>query len=144
MENKTLTENLKTWRKDRNITNPNTLVFVSNIIEELLEIFHDNKEEIKFLQNEIMDLYFDKKPIGELNTVDSLKDIKVFSINETEQMGYDDIKTDDEVFKHINCRKQDPTQYLEWKEKGAYGKWKKWSEQPEDEIYQPNYESCKI
>lgn len=141
---KNLTENLKEWRKTRNITNPNTHIYVASIIEELLEIFHNNKGEIKFLQNEIMDLYFDKEPISELNTVDSLKDIKVFSINEVELMGYDDVKTDDEVFKHINCRKQDPVQYIEWKEKGAYGKWKKWSEQPADEIYQPDYESCKL
>ena len=141
---KTLTENLKEWRKTRNITNPNTHIYVASIIEELLEIFHNNKGEIKFLQNEIMDLYFDKEPISELNTVDSLKDIKVFSINEVELMGYDDIKTDNEVFKHINCRKQDPSQMIEWKEKGAYGKWKKWSEQPEEEIYQPDYESCKL
>ena len=59
-------------------------------------------------------------------------------------MGYDDTKTDNEVFKHINCRKQDPSQMIEWKEKGAYGKWEKWSEQPEEEIYQPDYESCKL
>ena len=141
---KNLTENLKVWRKNRNIINPNTSVFVASVIEELLEIFYDDKQEIKFLQNEIMDLYFDKKPISELNTIDSIKDIKVFSINETEQMGYDDIKTDDEVFKHINCRRQDPMQYMDWDEFGANGKWKKDANQPKDEIYEPNYESCKL
>ena len=141
---KTLTENLKEWRKTRNITNPNTHIYVASIIEELLEIFHNNKDEIKFLQNEIMDLYFDKEPISELNTVDSLKDIKVFSINEVELMGYDDVKTDDEVFKHINCRRQDPMQYMEWDEFGASGKWKKDAKQPDKEIYQPNYENCKL
>ena len=50
---KNLTENLKEWRKIRNITNPNTHIYVASIIEELLEIFHNNKDEIKFLQNEI-------------------------------------------------------------------------------------------
>ena len=141
---KNLTENLKVWRKNRNIINPNTSVFVASVIEELLEIFYDDKQEIKFLQNEIMDLYFDKKPISELNTIDSIKDIKVFSINETEQMGYDDIKTDDEVFKHINCRKQDPKQKEEWLKNGAAGKWQKDQNQPKDEIYEPNYEGCKL
>lgn len=29
-------------------------------------------------------------------------------------------------------------------EKGPYGKWKKWRKQPEEEIYQPDYESCKL
>lgn len=141
---KTLTENLKVWRKNRNIINPNTSVFVANVIEELLEIFHDDKQEIKFLQNEIMDLYFDKEPIGELNTIDSIKDIKVFSINETEQMGYDDIKTDNEVFKHINCRKQNPIQKEQWEKFGAFGKWEKDRQQNQKEIYQPDYESCKL
>ena len=141
---KNLTENLREWRENRNIINPNTSVLVDSVIEELLEIFYDDKQEIKFLQNEIMDLYFDKKPISELNTIDSIKDIKVFSINETEQMGYDDIKTDDEVFKHINCRRQDPMQYMDWDEFGANGKWKKDANQPKDEIYEPNYESCKL
>lgn len=141
---KTLTENLKEWRKERNIINPNTSVFVANVIEELLEIFYDNKQEIKFLQNEIMDLYFDKEPISELNTVDSIKDIKVFSINEVEQMGYDDIKTDNEVFKHINCRKQNPIQKEQWEKFGAFGKWEKDRQQNQKEIYQPNYESCKL
>ena len=141
---KTLTENLKEWRKERNIINPNTSVFVANVIEELLEIFYNDKQEIKFLQNEIMDLYFDKDPISELNTIDSIKDIKVFSINETEQMGYDDIKTDNEVFKHINCRKQNPIQKEQWEKFGAFGKWEKDRQQNQEEIYQPNYESCKL
>ena len=61
---KNLTENLREWRENRNIINPNTSVFVASVIEELLEIFYDDKQEIKFLQNEIMDLYFDKKPIS--------------------------------------------------------------------------------
>ena len=56
-------------------------------------------------------------------------------------MGYDNVKCNNEVFKHINCRKQDPSQIIEWKEKGAYGKWKKWSKQPQEEIYQPYYEN---
>lgn len=142
--NKNLTENLKEWRKNRNIINPNTSVFVASVIEELLEIFYDDKQEIKFLQNEIMDLYFDKRPISELNTIDSIKDIKVFSINETELMGYDDIKTDKEVFKHINCRKQCPIQKELWEETYPSGKWQKDQNQPKDELYEPNYESCKL
>ena len=141
---KTLTENLKEWRASRNIVNPNTSVFVANVIEELLEIFHDDKQEIKFLQNEIMDLYFDKEPISELNTVDSIKDIKVFSINETEQMGYDDIKTDDEVFQEINSREQCPKQFAEWQKYGANGKWQKDKHQKDWTLYKANYGACKL
>ena len=141
---KTLTENLKEWRKTRNITNPNTHIYVASIIEELLEIFHNNKDEIKFLQNEIMDLYFDKEPISELNTVDSLKDIKVFSINEVELMGYDDVKTDDEVFQEINSREQDPQQLAEWQKHGANGKWLKYKHQKDWTLYKADYSKCKL
>ena len=103
------------------------------------------KNEIEAIKNEIIDRYF-FRPIGtmnELDIVDTIKDIKVFCINETELMGYDDVKTDSEVFKHINCRKQNPIQKEQWEKFGAYGKWQKWSEQPIDEIYEPNYASCK-
>ena len=116
---RTLTENLKEWREARNIKNPNIEVFVENILEELLEIGYDNKEVIKEDVKEIMEKYFCftyKRAEGEI--IDAIKDIKVFCINETELMGYDDVKTDREVFKHINCRKQDPVQYSKWKEKG--------------------------
>lgn len=145
-EDKTLAENLKVWRKDRNITNSNYLVFVSNVLEELLEPIYE-KVAVDDIKTKILNQYFsytDEFEWSEIDIVDTIKDIKVFCVNETENMGYCDKKTDNEVFKHINCRKQDPTQYLEWKEKGAYGKWKKWSEQPEEEIYQPDYESCKL
>ena len=149
VEDKTLTENLKVWRKDRNITRADYLVFVGNILEELLEPIW-SKNVIEINKQEILDNYFnntykllDSKLIIN-DIIDAIQDIQVFCINETELMGYDNLKCNNEVFKHINCRKQDPIQYLEWKEKGAYGKWKKWSEQPADEIYQPNYESCKL
>ena len=93
-----------------------------------------------------MNDYFNKDIVTVINSevVDILQDIQVFCINETEMMGFDNIKCNNEVFKHINCRKQDPEQYLEWKEKVPYGKWKKWSEQPKDEIYEPNYGDCKL
>ena len=143
VEDKTLTQNLKVWRKDRNITRADYLTFAGNILEELLEPVFD-KIFIPKIKQDILNEYFQYGEVNELEALDTIKDIKVFCINETENMGYDDTKTDDEVFKHINCRKQDPTQYLEWKEKGAYGKWKKWSDQPEEEIYQPDYESCKL
>ena len=144
---KNLTENLKGWRKERNISKADYLVFVGNVLEELLEPIY-NKEDIENRKNSILEKHFyNEVYIENINindTIDAIQDIQVFCINETELMGYDNVKCNNEVFKHINCRKQDPTQYLEWKEKGAYGKWKKWSEQPQEEIYQPDYESCKL
>lgn len=140
-----LTQNLREWRKARNITNADYLVFVGNVLEELLEPIY-LKEEVEDLKNTILQDYFGNSilPTKDIDYLDAIQDIQVFCINETEQMGYDNLKCNDEVFKHINCRKQDPTQYLEWQEKGAYGKWKKWNEQPQDEIYQPNYEECRL
>ena len=149
VEDKTLTEKLKVWRKDRNILKADYLVFVGNILEELMEPLW-LKNAIEINKQEILDNYFRATSKVQQDTlyiediVDTIQDIQVFCINETELMGYDNVKCNNEVFKHINCRKQDPTQYLEWKEKGAYGKWKKWSEQPQEEIYQPYYESCKL
>ena len=140
-----LTQNLREWRKKRNITKADYLVFVENILEELMECIH-SKDMIPKFKKQIMNEYFNKDIVRVINSevVDILQDIQVFCINETEMMGFDNIKCNNEVFKHINCRKQDPEQYLEWKEKVPYGKWKKWSEQPKDEIYEPNYEDCKL
>ena len=59
-------------------------------------------------------------------------------------MGYCDVKTDEEVFKEINSRVQDPQQKEEWKLKGDYGKWKKWQEQPKETLYKANYGVCKL
>lgn len=146
VEDKTLTENLKSWRKARNIINANYLNFVGNVLEELLEPIYE-KVAVDDIKTKILNQYFsytDEFQWSQTDIVDTIQDIQVFCVNETELMGYDNLKCNNEVFKHINCRKQDPIQYLEWKEKGAYGKWKKWREQPEDEIYQPDYESCKL
>ena len=140
-----LTEKLRYWRRKRNISNANTKVYVANVIEELLEIYYNDKELIKELQEDIMFNYFSSHtPLNELNTLDSIKDIKVFGINEVELMGYDDLETDKEVFKHIDCRVQDPIQMEDWKEKGAYGKWKKYELQDESTLYEPQYEECKL
>lgn len=140
-----LTQNLREWRKKRNITKADYLVFVENILEELMECIYP-KDMIPEFKKQIMNRYFNKDTVTVINNeiVDILQDIQVFCVNETELMGFDNIKCNDEVFKHINSRKQDPEQYLEWKEKVPYGKWKKWSEQPKDEIYEPNYGDCKL
>lgn len=143
---KTLTENLKQWRADRNINNSSYPEFVKYILEELLEPCF-TKEEIEFRTKKIYDEHFYSLEWGlktnELRVLDTIKDIKVFCTNETELMGYDDVKTDREVFKHINCRKQDPIQKEQWEKFGPYGKWQKDKNQDPSEIYEPDYASCK-
>lgn len=141
-----LTKDLRQWRKDRNITSPNTKVYVANQIEELLEIFIDDKKEIKYLQSEIMDKYFDREPISEENTTDSILDSQVFSINEIELMGYDNELCNKEVFKEINSRKQCPIQKEDWEDgnKVRGEKWLKDPNQSEDTKYKADYSKCKL
>ena len=78
--------------------------------------------------------------------MDILQDIQVFCINETELMGFDNIKCNKEVFSEIN-QEQDP--YKKKKKSGPLKKEllengkrikgkKSWT------LYKANYESCKL
>lgn len=142
-----LTRDLRRWREDRNITKADYMVFIANILEEIMEPLYP-KEDIKRFQKEIMDKYFFGGNYGlianELDIVDCLQDIIVFSTNEVELMGYDNERCNVEVFRHINYRRQDPKQVKDWLENGANGKWQKDRSQDPKEIYEPNYESCRL
>ena len=135
---------LREWRSDRNITDSNTKVYVSNIIEELLEIYFKNKRLIKFLQFLIMIIFSIKKPISRLNTLDAILDISVFSTNKVELMGYDMDKAMNEVVKEISSRVQDPIQKEEWSKSGAVGKWQKDLSQDKDTLYKADFDKAKI
>lgn len=139
-----LTENLKVWRKDRNITKADYLVFVGNILEELFEPIY-NKDAIPELKNKIIEEHFIYGGgLDKLEVIDAIQDIQVFCINETELMGYDNLKCNDEVFKEINSRKQDPQQFAEWQKDGASGKWQKDKHQKDWTLYKANYGVCKL
>lgn len=143
--NKNLTEKLRKWRSIRNISKANYLVFVGNILEELLEPCY-NKELIEQFKEEILEKYFHGNILYD-NTediVDAIQDIQVFCINETELMGYDNIKCNDEVFSEINSREQDPLQKIQWRESYPFGKWQKRKDQNPSTLYKANYESCKL
>ena len=140
---KTLTENLKVWRKERNISKADYLVFVGNILEELLEPVFE-KIFIPKIKQDILNEYFQFGEINENEAVDAIQDIQVFCINETELMGYDNVKCNNEVFKEINSRKQDPEQAIIWAGIGAIGKWQKMKDQPKETLYVANYSKCKL
>ena len=150
VEDKTLTEKLKVWRKDRNITRANYLVFVGNILEELLEPIW-SKNVIEINKQEILDNYFnntykllDSKLIIN-DIIDAIQDIQVFCVNETELMGYDNLKCNNEVFQEINSREQDPQQFAEWQKHGANGKWLKSELEEHKKLwYKANYSKCKL
>lgn len=139
-----LTENLRDWRDDRNIIESNTQVYVENVIEELLEIFHKDKDTINYYKARIMlDFFADKLPISTEHTLDAMQDIQVFSINEVELMGYDNLKCNDEVFKEINSRVQDPKQKKEWSLGiGLEQKWQKDKLQDKSILYTADYSKC--
>ena len=140
-----LTEDLRQWRADRNITKADYLTFVENILEELMECIH-SKDMIPKFKKQIMNEYFNKDIITVINSevVDILQDIQVFCINETELMGFDNIKCNKEVFSEINSREQDSEQKEEWLKNGAVGKWQKNRRQETWTLYKANYESCKV
>lgn len=141
-----LTRDLRQWRKDRNITESNTRVYVANVIEELLEIYFSDKDRIKHYQNKILDEYFDRTPISEEGTLDAIQDIQVFSINETEQMGYDNYKCNNEVYSEISSRRQCPVQKEDWDDgiKVKSEKWKKDINQDKDTLYKADYSICRL
>lgn len=142
---KTLTENLKEWRKKRNITNPSYINFVENILEELLEPLYDKNTTDDFKKRIIQEYFPDSEWFyNNESVVDAIQDIQVFCINETELMGYDNVKCNNEVFQEINSREQDPQQLAEWQKYGANEKWQKDRHQKDWTLYKANYESCKL
>lgn len=139
-----LTENLREWREVRNITRADYLVFVGNVLEELLEPIYI-KDAIPEYKNKIIEEYFIYGGgLDESEVIDAIQDIQVFCINETELMGYDNLKCNDEVFQEINSREQCPQQFAEWQKYGASGKWQKDKHQKNCTLYKANYEVCKL
>ena len=136
-------EKLRVWLSNRNITEPNTKVYVANVIEELLEIYFKNKRLIKFLQFLIMIIFSIKKPISRLNTLDAIQDIQVFSINQTELMGYNNDIALSEVIKEVSSREQCPNQKEQWLKYGAIGKWQKNRSQNKSTLYQADFSKAK-
>ena len=139
---------LREWRNDRNITTPNTKVYIENVLEELLEIVYSDKKMIELNKKMIMEYYFFDKLLEDLdekNTLDAILDISVFSTNEAELMGYDMDKAMNEVVKEISSRVQDPIQKEEWSKSGAVGKWQK-SERDEHKKlwYKADFDKAKI
>lgn len=146
-----LTENLRQWRADRNITKADYLTFVSNVLEELLEPLY-TKKSIENIKDDFISTWIDKDDCCDYSdlrflndVVDAIQDIQVFCINETELMGFDNIKCNKEVFSEINSREQDPIQKEEWLKSGAVGKWEKsLLLEHIEKWYKADYESCKL
>lgn len=136
---------LAKWRKERNITNPDYRVYFQNIIEELFEPLGYTKEEISIIKIDIYNKYYPNELVLNENlVVDTICDIKVFSINELGTMKYNGKKCMKETIKEISSREQDKDQKENWFKNGAVGKWQKDSSQDKDTLYVANYSKCKL
>lgn len=136
---------LAKWRKERNITNPDYRVYFQNIIEELFEPIGYSKEEISIIKIDIYNKYYPNELVLNENlVVDTICDIKVFSINELGTMKYNGKKCMKETIKEISSRQQDSFQKEIWDKNGASGKWLKSKEQPKDTLYVADYSKCKL
>lgn len=142
-----LTKALRDWRSERNIITIDRATYVKQVIEEIFELYLDDKKAIDKNTEVLYNTWFlhlERNELKEEDFVDVLQDIQVFSINANELLGYDNIQSSNEVYKHISCRKQDPKQKADWEKNGSQGKWQKDKEQSEDELYEPNYRDCKF
>ena len=78
--------------------------------------------------------------------LDALLDIIVIAAGEITKLGYNPELSLKQVVKHIASRRQDPDQAAEWqagnREPGE--KWLKDKSQPQSEIYQPDFSTCKL
>lgn len=136
---------LAKWRKERNITNPDYRVYFQNIIEEILEPLGYTKEEISIIKIDIYNKYYPNELVLNENlVVDTICDIKVFSINELGTMKYNGKKCMKETIKEISSRNQDEDQKENWLKNGAVGKWQKDSSQDKDTLYVADYSKCKL
>ncbi len=137
---------LARWRKEKNITNPDYRVYFQNIIEELFEPLGYTKEEISIIKIDIYNRYYpDELVLNENLVVDSICDIKVFSINELGTMKYNGKKCMKETIKEISSRQQDKFQKEIWDKNGAVGKWQKSELEEHKKLwYKANYSKCKL
>jgi hypothetical protein len=136
---------LDKWREDRHINEcPSYETYVRNILEELLEPMY-RKEEIHYMVDCIVDVYFTRDvELNDNDILDAISDIRVFSINQTELMGYDSDECLSETIDEISSRRQCPLQEKEWKENGYNGeKWRKNPKQNKDTLYTADYRKCK-
>lgn len=136
---------LAKWRSERNITNPDYRVYFQNIIEELFEPLGYTKEEISIIKIDIYNKYYPNELVLNENlVVDSICDIKVFSINELGTMKYNAKKCMKETIKEISSRVQDKDQKENWLKNGVVGKWQKDNSQDKETLYVADYSKCKL
>ena len=69
-----LTQNLREWRKKRNITKADYLVFVGNVLEELLEPLY-TKKSIENIKDDFISTWIDKDDCSDYSDLRFLNDV---------------------------------------------------------------------
>ena len=126
----------------------------TNILEEQFECYEglDSNSAREFAKKTVefmMDLLAEKG-ISNLKSpeeiVDCMADTSVYSMDAISKLGYRPKCVMKEVGKEIITRKQDPKQKAEWEKHGPNpsDKWRKDSNQPEEEKYEADFSNCKV
>lgn len=141
-------QKLRQWREERNLPSISREVYVKQILEELFELYALDKDDIKEFTEMCYSEWFEMdkdKVVSDSILIDSAEDIKVFSSNFVELLGYDTEKCGLEVIKEISAREQCPKQKAKWEEQGNQGeKWQKNPDQDADTLYQADFSKCKL
>ena len=133
-----MVKELRKWREDRRLTQSNYKAYFTNIIEELLEPIYKDPDVLRAAKQTIVDIYYkDNIELDEHDIIDTINDITVFSVNETELMGYSFDKTMSETIKEISSREgeynPESGKWEKFKTKRAIKKW-----------YKADYSKCKM
>jgi phosphoribosyl-ATP pyrophosphohydrolase len=107
-----------------------------------------NKDKFKVtLEEELKETYDAIEANDQHELVDGICDCLVILTGALTQLGYNPTETLKEVVKHITSRKQDLNQKTRWivhPEFRDSEKWQKSKIQQQAEIYQPDFESCRL
>ena len=97
---------LEQWREETGLdkAKPTKRQIVKHFAEELFEMCGFDKEEVKVFTDNFMNTYVVDQKLKDDVMLDAMCDMKVFAINDTEQMGYDSKECMSETVKEVTSR----------------------------------------
>jgi hypothetical protein len=98
---------LEQWRDETGLVKakPTKRQIVKHFVEELFEMCGYDKEIVNRLTDNFMDTYVIDENLTDDAMLDAMCDMKVFAINDSEQMGYDAEQCMSETIKEVTSRK---------------------------------------
>jgi hypothetical protein len=99
-------EQLAQWREETGLdkAKPTKRQIIKHFVEELFEMCGYNKSETEYFVGIFMDTYVVDSKLNDFDMIDAMCDMKVFAINDTEQMGYDSKECMSETVKEVTSR----------------------------------------